>query len=275
MRYKLLLCSAADTASVNIKDSLIRTKEWEPEGELLFSDDIVIMTIPEMHIYAENVETKVKEAGIDAKEIIFLSRHRSSSGIPTLTVHPIGNFNDAELGGRPRTLTKASPATMTAMLRMMMTSNISSFQASFEVTHHGPYVGIPATFIEIGSSEAQWNNTEAADIIADSILNCEEKNFPSVIGIGGGHYAPRFTEVAATYEINFGHMIPEYAYKDVNNEELARIIDDAAKNSCTKLAYIHKRSMKSDTARRVTDAVTSCNIEVIDPKCLTRCVERS
>jgi D-aminoacyl-tRNA deacylase len=269
MQYKLLLCSEADTASVNIRNALMEMRGWETSGDLLFFDDMVMMTIPEMHIYAENLDDKVKAAGIDAKEVIFLSRHRSSSEIPTLTVHPIGNFNDAELGGRPRTLVKASPGTMTGLLRSLLSSETGRFRVSFEVTHHGPWTSIPATFIEIGSSEAQWNDRDAAKMLADAILGHDDRDFMKVIGTGGGHYAPRFTEAAASYEMNFGHMIPEYAYKDADHEETARMMKDSAEKSDTKMIYVHKRSMKADAAKRIEDIVSSCGLESVETKDVT------
>ncbi|MDR2866399.1 MAG: D-aminoacyl-tRNA deacylase [Methanomassiliicoccaceae archaeon] len=268
MGYKLLLCSEEDIASVNIRNALISSEKWEDDGDLLYFGNMAMMTIRGIHIRAENVDEKAKNAGIDAEEIIFLSRHKAASGIPTLTVHPIGNFQNADLGGRSWTLVRSSPRTMTGLLRSLSSIDTQEFQVSFEVTHHGPWVNIPATFIEIGSDESQWNNKDAAMMISDAIYNLKEDNYEAAIGIGGGHYAPRFTEISLTHEINFGHMIPEYAIKDSDDDDLIRILKDSAKNSDTRLAYVHKKSMKSDQARRVANAITSCNLEAIDSSCL-------
>ena len=224
---------------------------------------MVIMSIPGTHIYAENVDEVAKDAGINANEIIFLSRHKAASGIPTLTVHPIGNFNDAEFGGRPRTLVKASPTTTTALLRSLSSIDTGTFKVSFEVTHHGPYVNIPATFIEIGSDEQQWKDKNAAMMIANAILDHEEMNNPAAIGLGGGHYAPRFTEIALNRKVDFGHMIPEYAFGGSDDNDLKRMITDAAEKSGTKLVYIHKKSMKGDMEKRMVSAVKSYGLETI------------
>jgi D-aminoacyl-tRNA deacylase len=264
--YRLLLCSEEDVASVNIRDALIGSRKWEDDGRFLYCGDMVIMSIPGMHIRAENIDDKARKEGIEAKEIIFLSKHKAASGIPTLTVHPIGNFHNADLGGRSWTLVRSSPGTMSGLLRSLASSVTGNFQVSFEVTHHGPWVNVPATFIEIGSGEAQWNNKEAARMIADAVCNYEENGTISAIGIGGGHYAPRFTDVAVDHGMNFGHMIPEYAFKGHGTEDLIRMIRDSAENSGTKLAYVHKRSMKSDMARHVINTVTSCGLEVISSK---------
>jgi len=263
MSYKLLLCSEGDIASVNIRDALIETGKWDDDGNFLYHNDTVIMSVQDMHIRAENIDDKAKEAGIDAKEMIFLSRHKAASGIPTLTVHPIGNFHNAELGGRSFTLVRSSPGTMTGLLRSLASMDTGHYQVSFEVTHHGPWVSIPSTFIEIGSDESQWGNKEAAKMLASALMSYEEKECVSAIGIGGGHYAPRFTEVAVGYDINFGHMIPEYAFKSSDDDDIARMIKASAENTFTKLAYIHRKSMKGEMYRRILSIVASCGLEAI------------
>ena len=94
------------------------------------------------------------------------------------------------------------------------------------------------------------------------MLNIEDNDYETAIGIGGGHYAPRFTEIAQKYKVNIGHMIPEYAFRE-SDEDLIRIITESADKSGTKLAYIHRRSMKSDVAKRIVNAVASCGLEAI------------
>jgi len=258
---KLLLCSEEDPASVNIRNALISSGGWEDDGNFLYRGNMTMMSIPGIHIRAENVDDIARKKGADVEEMIFLSRHKAASAIPTLTVHPIGNFHNADLGGRSWTLVRSSPGTMSGLLRSLSSADTGIFQVSFEVTHHGPWVSVPSTFIEIGSDESQWGNREAAKMIADAVLNYEENDLEPVIGIGGGHYAPRFTELAADRGFNFGHMIPEYAFKESDEEDLMRMIKDSAACSGTKLAYVHKRSMKAETARRVMNAVSSCGLE--------------
>ena len=38
------------------------------------------------------------------------------------------------------------------------------FGVSLEATHHGPYLRAPSLFIEIGSTEAEWERTDAAEV---------------------------------------------------------------------------------------------------------------
>ena len=58
-----------------------------------------------------------EKLNLKPKLAIFVSRHRSKTGEPTLTTHPIGNFAEAKFGGRPKTLVKSSPKLMTHLLR--------------------------------------------------------------------------------------------------------------------------------------------------------------
>ncbi len=88
-------------------------------------------------------------------------------------------------------------------------------RASYETTHHGPFLTSPSFFIEIGSYEARWVDRKLAEIIARSLLSWDmashEGGPPVCIGFGGGHYAPRFTDMAIQGKSDFGHMVPDYA----------------------------------------------------------------
>ena len=271
MPSKLLICSEKDISSTNMRDALFGMEKWEDIGDdgintYHSSGDKVIMTIPELHIYAENVDLEAERFGICLDEVIFMSRHKAASAIPTLTVHPIGNYNNADFGGRNETLVKAAPASMTDALRILSKKDTEGFQVSFEVTHHGPYLDKPTFFIEIGSDESMWGNVRAAEILAKTILSIEDNDFPSVIGIGGGHYAPRFTEISNAYEVNFGHMLPGYAFNGLNDDEFIEKVKLASDATGTKMIYLHKKSMKKSEASRLSDLMVSVGYEIVTSK---------
>ena len=82
--------------------------------------DIILVTINDRKITHERLDEEVnRELGIKTDQAIFLSRHRSKTGEPTLTVHPIGNYGKAEYGGETRTLVETSPKLMTQLLRIL------------------------------------------------------------------------------------------------------------------------------------------------------------
>ncbi len=218
--------------------------------------NIVIITINDSKIRHENLDMEIEEKlKIKAKQAIFISRHTSKSGAPTLTTHPIGNYGEAKFGGRTKTLTKSSPKLMTQLLRILKKNAKQAnlyHKVCFEVTHHGPYMSIPTLFIEVGSNKEEWIKKEPAKIVANSVMDLfssyhyEEDikdEVPVLLGVGGGHYAPRFTDVALEKKIAFGHMIPSY-YIDsgnIDNEMFEKAIQETPN---AEGVYFHRKALK-------------------------------
>ena len=268
---RLLICSLEDVASVNIRDRLFETSDLTVRGEydgslVKGTGDTRIVTIREKHLFADNVDQDIADRlGIKVDEVVFLSKHRSESGIPTLTVHPIGNYNNAEFGGKRGTLVRSAPHLMTSLLRGLKVNAAGiPFQVSFETTHHGPSLKRPTLFIEIGSDKTNWENQRAAQVIAKTLLNVDVKEYPIAIGIGGGHYAPRFTEIALSKKISFGHLFPNYAMEGMTAEKFAETVTNAAKASSATLAYIHKKSMPKAKANHIKEIAESCGLKVVE-----------
>lgn len=269
---RLLLCSKSDIASVNIRDALLAMGGWKDlgahDGEPCYSrGEDLLATIQEVHLFADNVDVQVSKAfGSKIDSVVFLSRHKAASAIPTLTIHPIGNFAKADFGGRPGTLVKALPDMMTSALRDL-TKNAAGlgFQVSFEVTHHGPYLEAPTMYIEIGSSEDNWGNKEAAKAIATTLLSSNLVVAPKVVGIGGGHYAPRFSEVVASKRVSFGHMIANHFADHADDGALGAAVRMALDYSDgAEMVYIHKKSMTRARATHLRHLVQSLGAKAID-----------
>ncbi|DAC73327.1 MAG TPA: transposase [Thermoplasmata archaeon] len=260
----LMISSTEDPASINIKNSLLEQTAWEEHGTFYNTPvfrhttmkNLVIVTVPDKKIRHENIDNEVKEQlHLNPRIAIFLSRHRSKMEQPTLTVHPIGNYGDAEFGGQPKTLVPAAPRMMTHLLRLIK-KNLQptdlKYQVCYEVTHHGPFLKIPTLFVEVGSTEVQWQQKEPASIIATSLLellttyNYEEefpKDIPVILGIGGGHYAPRFTDVAFQKKVAFGHMIPSY-HIDSGAIDWGMIEQTMQATPNVSGVYLHKKALK-------------------------------
>ena len=282
----LIISSTIDSASKNMKQGLLVKSTWDEIGT--FSEnivyrnqkikDVVIITINDNKITHENIETEVKEKlKINPKVAIFLSRHRSKTGNPTLTTHPIGNYTEALFGGKENTLSMSSPKLMTHLLRIMKKNadtNKLYHQLCFEVTHHGPYMSIPTFYVEVGSTEDEWAKQKPAEILADSIIQLLDKyhyeddfkeKIPVLVGVGGGHYAPRFTDVALEKKCAFGHMIPNYQIKKgVINEEMISKTIKATPNFSG--IYIHKKSMKKSEVTTLKNWFKSKDIKVFSSK---------
>lgn len=268
---RLMVCSTEDEASVNIRDALAAAGGWKEEGTFrgrptMVRGELLMVTIDTLHIYAEDLDREVEEGtGRPVDEVVFLSRHRAASGKPTLTVHPIGNWGRADFGGRAGTLVPPAPALMTSLLgEVRRNAEGLPFEVAFEVTHHGPFLSRPTLFIEIGSSEATWGDKDAAAAIARSLLDVDVQRHPVAIGIGGGHYAPRFTEVALSRKVSFGHMLPAYAMDLADPDGLRQRIEMALRVSGAGMAYVHKKSMKRSEATAVAALVRELGAEPVD-----------
>jgi len=166
----------------------------------------------------------INPAKIKEDKIIFLSRHQSEMGTKSLTVHMTGNFSEAKFGGKARELSAALPKIGANYLRGLNTRCNSSdlskqgFVVSIEVTHHGPLLNKPCLFIELGSTPADWKNEDAANIIAQTIIEDtnKENNDKIVIGLGGGHYAPDFTKLCLRQNYSFGHICPKHYLSELS-----------------------------------------------------------
>lgn len=273
----LVVCSEGDISSRNMRDYLLRKKEWISIDNNVQSDDfpdvrvcsdMALISVPKIHIFTDDVDLIAEKAtGLKFSKVVFLSKHKAVSKIPTLTIHPIGNFGKADYGGKDSTLVPSAPGLMTQVLRNMGKLGATiPFRTSYEVTHHGPWLNTPSLFLEVGSDESQWGNLEAAAVLSDSLLQADVSDYPCAIGVGGGHYAPQFTETALSKKISFGHMVPNYALQGLNEEEIIKRIMMAATASSTHLAYIHKKSMKRSEASKLQDLMESAGLEIISSK---------
>ncbi|QLH75205.1 MAG: hypothetical protein HPY73_06955 [Methanomassiliicoccales archaeon] len=267
----LMIASHGDIAGMNILQRLQEATSWTKEAEfrgnpVLRNGDLLLTMSETPHLHADNIDREFAlDTGSDISEVVFLSKHKAASGIRTLTVHPIGNYHKAEFGGRDGELVPTSPSTMSGLLRALTRHAIGlPFKVSYEVTHHGPWLETPSLFIEIGSAEEDWGHKEAAMAIASSLLSFERRDDKVVIGVGGGHYAPRFTELTLSKKVSFGHMVPGHALDRADDKEIAAILKRAAMASGTENVYIHRKSFSGTMARKVKEVATNMGMHVIE-----------
>ena len=137
-----------------------------------------------------------------------------------------------------------------------------------------PYVKTPTMFIEVGSTEEEWKKIPPATIVAKSLINLFEKyhyeedmpkDIPVLMGIGGGHYAPRFTDVILEKKAAFGHMIPRY-HIDAGNINIEMFEQAKKMTPNTKNAYLHRKSLKKSQIREYKKCFEELGIPVISSK---------
>ena len=233
----MLVHSARDTAGINIARHVLQNYPFTKTGtgfqeNPIYQAEIKGNQITLITLNGEAVNAQsLLESFPTAELIVFLSRHSSQSGTPTLSVHTPGNLSAAELGGLPRTVS-ISPAN--AMRSALYTLNRLKqeihldYEVTYECTHHGPSLPVPTMFVELGSSEKQWNDQPAAAAVAqaaiEAIVDSSSCRLPIALGIGGTHYNNKFTRMALEGKAAFGHMIPKYAISQVDIEILQQCI---------------------------------------------------
>lgn len=234
----IIAASSKDTAGVNIARQILRHYPFSKT-----SSEFQENPVYHAEINAQQVSFVIlKEETINAQTlpdnfsglslIVFVSRHSSASGTPTLSVHTPGNFATAELGGLPRTVSTAPATAMQTALKALkhyQEEMSLDYAVSYECTHHGPSLNVPTMFVELGSSEQQWSDAKAAEAVAHAamtvISNFSVSTGTAVLGIGGTHYNQRFTQMSLDGEAVFSHMIPKYAVQHVSAELLAHCVE--------------------------------------------------
>jgi len=196
--------------------------EGHVEGGVIrrLNESTVVVRRPGYHIRDEKVDERLPAHLRDSRPtLVFPSIHRSGQNVASLTVHPLGNPGpSAELGGRPRTLAPTDPLRMVAALRLLDEGRHGlEMSATYEATHHGPEVGLPAFFIEIGSGEDATPDPRAVRLLARVIPEIAATSGDRVaLGVGGGHYAPHFSDLALRRHWAFGHIISRHALGEID-----------------------------------------------------------
>ncbi|MEM2169448.1 MAG: D-aminoacyl-tRNA deacylase [Candidatus Bathyarchaeia archaeon] len=230
------MASRTDAAGLNIAGKLIEKFGFRKSEEKILgypayvkdlrrSEETKLVLVEEDLV---NMQSIPLLSGL--RMIIFISRHSSKSGTPTLSVHTPGNIGEAALGGIPRKVSISPASAMKAALIEMKAARDEmglAYEVSYECTHHGPSLNVPAMFVELGSTPEQWRDQRAAEAVARGAMAAAENEiiYPAALGIGGQHYNEKFTRIALTSDTAFGHMIPKYALHEVNEDIIRQCIE--------------------------------------------------
>ncbi len=211
-----------------------------------------LVEVEERLIYADHID---RELSCDL--IIFLSRHSSVNPVPVLTVHVTGNISSADFGGKPGSLPPAAPAWMHAVLGGLSKNAPPGYRVAYEITHHGPSeLETPSFFVEVGSTEKEWNDPVAARAVALSVLCADPAGVIPLAGFGGTHYAARETEIALTTRGAFGHIAHS---RDISglNADMVRLM---AEKSGAVAVYVDRKAVTTDENARLDRAFCECGL---------------
>ncbi|MFB6087000.1 MAG: D-aminoacyl-tRNA deacylase [Haloarculaceae archaeon] len=261
-----VVVSRADAASTHIRDHLLEVTEWtehtdstRPDGEgggtvyrTTAADDtnrptrddrpvVELREFDPLHLEiagAADAFGAVDDGPTRVVELlVFASRHSGETG-RLLTAHHTGNVGDAEFGGEDRSLARACPNAHGRVLDALAEHAPDEYEVGTECTHHGPSsVGAPSMFVEVGSGRPQWDDPDAARAVAQAILDLrgvapdaprEDGSRRHLVGLGGGHYAPRFERIARETDWAVGHVAADWALEAMGDPADSEDVLEAA-----------------------------------------------
>ncbi|TFF92427.1 hypothetical protein EU545_00930 [Candidatus Thorarchaeota archaeon] len=268
---RILVTSEQDLASQTIKAALIEEYDFietehtfDGHPVLAHGDSIWLVTSSRDLIYSNHLEKE-----LEAEAFIFCSRHRSKSGRPSLLVHSTGNLGDeAAFGGRPASLSVSVASLVSVALKTLFRErnerDLTDFDVSLEVTHHGPTeLDTPMLFVELGSDEDYWTHEEGASVVAKAAMNCATTSISgeAVIGFGGTHYASKFNKLVLYDEYNIGHMAPKYALDGITPSVVDQMIQRSAER--VRAAVVDWKGTNADQRDTFMPMLEQQGIEVI------------
>ncbi|WP_424003481.1 D-aminoacyl-tRNA deacylase [Haloarcula salina] len=222
-----IVVSHEDAASEHIGEHLLALRDWDTAvderrddadggGTVYRTDSVELREFASLHLDLEDAAAAFGDVDL----LVFASKHAGETE-ELLTAHHTGNFGVAEYGGRDGRFARACPNAHRAVVSALDDHAPPEYEVGMECTHHGPTdVGVPSMFVEVGSAREQWEDPAAAEAVARAILDVAEvaPDAPRengtrrhLVGLGGGHYAPRFERVVRETDWAVGHIAADWS----------------------------------------------------------------
>ncbi|MGA2783880.1 MAG: D-aminoacyl-tRNA deacylase [Candidatus Bathyarchaeia archaeon] len=263
----LVIASQRDIAAQNIAKEIIRTRNFLPvpgTSNLFQQSDVFLKLVDSDGIFTDKVELPER---IDS--VVFASRHRSESGELTLTVHWTGNpTSHADFGGKPKSLSFTEPTRLrSALLAFDRARSYQSlnYTVSLEATHHGPTeLGVPTLFVEIGSSEQEWNDPLAVSAASEAVWNAATAPVHGIpaVGFGGGHYCNKQGTSLRSGGYAFSHILSKYFFDEYDEEIVSMAFERTLGEKC-HTAIIDWKGIRGPERRKLVETLTRKNIDII------------
>jgi D-aminoacyl-tRNA deacylase len=235
-----LVASEKDLASMTMVEYLKNNKGFSIinnyDGSTIFQSkeykNVKLFVCNKSLLYLEDLdEISIWKSKDIQSSYIFLSKHVSKSGIPTLTCHSTGNYADNPNGGNSREIALSYPYLQKQYLSHLVNvkSTIPNYDIIIEATHHGPTsLKNPVLFVEIGSTEREWTDRKAASIVCDCILGVIEGDLKCCkkigIGLGGTHYPIKFKKLLLESEFGLAAIATKYDLQSIDKNMLEQMI---------------------------------------------------
>jgi len=306
----LILASSEDPASMNILSKVMEIEGWGDfhnysHGQVSRHScgNVEVLLIEGLHIWADGIDSEHEViTGTSVDEVLVLSKHASASETPAMTLHAIGVPGEYPHGEVARsgglTGSVVPPSTrfgdlFRTMSRISEKHQLGSdYDITLEATHHGPVLETPTLYLEIGSTAKQWGDEKAARVWSETISIClgmSEDSTASnwegagdvMIGLGGGHYAPRHRAVISSSNVWVGHILANYAIVFEEQEgvrpsgpwvhAVRTAVDStrAAFPGGNVFAHLDRKSFKSWQRQALLDLLDELEVPVLRGKQIT------
>ncbi len=233
---ELLVAYKDDPAGHNMARFLAGNMTKKKEGDVFCGRYYDLLVIPTPAISADWLEERYGYDGF-----VFLSKHASEAGVPALTCHSTGNFAQALYGGRQGEVAIPHPHLQKTYLQTLQQNRarFPGFEITIEATHHGPTaLNKPAIFIEVGTTELQWNDVSLCNSVAalvHQVMSHPIPQYPVAVCFGGTHYSVKFTEEILEGRHALGTVVPKHALEHLDENLLSHIL---ARNSMAEAALL-------------------------------------
>jgi D-aminoacyl-tRNA deacylase len=235
--HYVLVVSGQDLAGMTMTNYLLGNADFASEGKRDAGESYRSARHSNVQLYIssgslltlENLDDLYPHADV----FIFLSKHKSDSCIPTLTCHCTGNFaaNNTH-GGKPREIAISYPSLQKGYLKAISAARqkVPQYDIIIEATHHGPTsLNKPVLFVELGSSEKQWADNNAAAVICDTLLKILHNGIEYCdkvgIALGGTHYPIKFNKLLLESKFGLAAVASKHNLEAVDEEILNQMVE--------------------------------------------------
>jgi len=275
----IIVTSSASLAGKNLLEQFVELYAFEKSGESFENspiydyqgqDKLQLITTRRKIIEADHLNEFTTDL------FIFTSKHESAAKIPALLTHSTGNWTvEAKFGGHPHELGIAPAyAIKEAFLELHNQKaqlNLEQYDVSLEVSHHGPTnLNAPIIFIEVGSTPDQWSDKKAVAAVVHATMRVAStrNRYNTVIGIGGGHYAPEFNHLLLKTEYAISHIAPKYVLDTISESMIKQAIERSFEK--VELCVLDWKGMKSHHREALLQILEELNLSFIKVRKLLR-----
>jgi D-aminoacyl-tRNA deacylase len=255
---ELLVAYEKDPAGYNMAKFI--SKGLKKDGDVFRGQNFELLIITTPAISADWLEEKYHYDGF-----VFLSKHAAQSGELALTCHSTGNFAEAQFGGQTRQVAVPHPHLQKAYMKSLWENkdDYAQFQITIEATHHGPTaLSKPTLFVEIGTTERQWNDETLCNSVASLVLKTLSEPLvesPVAICFGGTHYPEKFTKDLIHGKHALGTVIPKHALDSLDEEMFSHIL---SRNRQATVALVDWAGLGKQK-QKVLDLLKTTDLDVV------------